>query len=32
MFLEGIALALVTTTRVEKKEEALRQRQSRDSK
>jgi len=32
MFLGGIALASVTTTRVEEEEEASRQRQSRDSK
>jgi len=32
MFLRGIALASVTTTRVEKEEKALRHRQSRDSK
>jgi len=32
MFLKGIALALVTTTRVEEEEEASRQRWSRDSK
>jgi len=32
MFLGGIALASVTTTRVEKEEEASRQRQSKDSK
>jgi len=32
MFLGGIALASVTTTRVEEKEEASRQRRSRDSK
>ena len=31
MFLEGIVLASVTIMRVEKEEEALRQRQSRDS-